>query len=283
MARFELLRKRLAPAAASKATPLLVIAPSAVLEHLTEITCKVYSYTSSPLRLRGCLNTDFNDRNHPANIWLRTNSIITNLESVPVHHCHEAFAAVLEVDSPQEGVEEGSNNGNRIRSTIKLVYSGDTRPCDRLIQKGRNADLLIHEVSVVDGPLPLETLNSKSLSQATFEDDLEEDALQKRHSTISEALTVAARMKAAATVLTHFSQRYPNVPEGVVKFSGSAKVGLSDSMILVLARCGSCSTSLHLPCTAPILPGFGLVDYWNVQAEFQPHERHSRQASSQSE
>ena len=37
-------------------------------------------------------------------------------------------------------------------------------------------------------------------------------AEQKRHSTVTEALTVAEQMGAFCTVLTHFSQRYPRLP-----------------------------------------------------------------------
>lgn len=75
----------------------------------------------------------------------------------------------------------------------KVVYSGDTRPCPALVEAGRDATLAIHE--------------------ATLEDDLIEEALEKNHSTTSEALTVCAQqMQAWRTVLTHFSQRYPKIP-----------------------------------------------------------------------
>ena len=36
-----------------------------------------------------------------------------------------------------------------------------------------------------------------------------EDAVAKKHSTVSEAIDVACRMGAHRTILTHFSQRYP--------------------------------------------------------------------------
>lgn len=77
----------------------------------------------------------------------------------------------------------------------KLVYSGDTRPCERLVRAGAGATLLIHE--------------------ATFEPGLDAHALRKRHSTSAEALSVARRMRAYRTLLTHFSQRYPKLPAGV--------------------------------------------------------------------
>ena len=48
--------------------------------------------------------------------------------------------------------------------------------------------------------------------QATFEDALEEEAINKRHSLTCEAVEVGSKAKAFRTVLTHFSQRYPKIP-----------------------------------------------------------------------
>jgi len=73
-----------------------------------------------------------------------------------------------------------------------LVFSGDTMPADTLIERGRGADLLIHECS--------------------FEDGLEDQARFKRHSTMGQAVDVGRRMGAKNVVLTHFSSRYPRVP-----------------------------------------------------------------------
>jgi len=74
----------------------------------------------------------------------------------------------------------------------KLVFSGDTRPCDLLVSEGEGADLLIHE--------------------ATFEDGMEEDAFYKKHSTMGEAVSIAKRMGAKHIILTHFSSRYSKSP-----------------------------------------------------------------------
>lgn len=73
----------------------------------------------------------------------------------------------------------------------KIVYSGDCRPSEDLIREGQNCDLLIHE--------------------STFEDTFVDEALAKKHSTISEALQVGERMNAKTTLLTHFSLRYHNL------------------------------------------------------------------------
>ena len=98
--------------------------------------------------------------------------------SVPVNHCHDAHGLVMDTWC-----------GNRI------VYSGDTRPCDALVRAGKGATLLVHE--------------------ATFDDARAEHARRKRHSTTSEALGVGARMGCIRCVLTHFSQRYPCIIDNV--------------------------------------------------------------------
>lgn len=103
-------------------------------------------------------------------------SIGLEVGTVRVLHCPDAYGVVL-----RDEVEHW-----------KLVYSGDTRPCDALVDAGAGAALLIHE--------------------ATLDDRLPLEARAKMHSTVGEALAVAARMGAWRTVLTHFSQRYPKVP-----------------------------------------------------------------------
>ncbi len=122
-------------------------------------------------------------------------------EAVPVIHCPLSYGFVL-----------GWNMSER---PFKLVYSGDTRPCERLEVAGRGADLLIHE--------------------ATFEDSMQEDAVNKRHSTVSEAIRSGERMGAAHTVLTHFSQRYPKT----VSEAGPGHVALAWDMM--------CFQVQHLP------------------------------------
>lgn len=77
---------------------------------------------------------------------------------------------------------------------FKVSYSGDTRPnLERFAYEiGKGSDLLIHE--------------------ATLDNELIEDAIKKRHSTINEAINVSNAMEAKKLILTHFSQRYPKLP-----------------------------------------------------------------------
>ncbi|BGP19471.1 hypothetical protein JCM10213_006291 [Rhodosporidiobolus nylandii] len=74
----------------------------------------------------------------------------------------------------------------------KIVFSGDTTPCDALVAAGQGASLLVHE--------------------ATIEDDMPEVAEAKGHSTFGQAIDVATRMQARHLLLTHFSARYPKLP-----------------------------------------------------------------------
>jgi ribonuclease BN (tRNA processing enzyme) len=119
---------------------------------------------------------------------------LTQWKSVPVHHCKDAYALVIK-----------SLGG------WKIVYSGDCRPSVKLQEEGMDATLLIHE--------------------STFDPSLSEMALQKRHSTSNEALEVARGMRAYRTILTHFSQRYPKIPDGLEGSSDSFKAWRETPMV----------------------------------------------------
>uniref|UniRef100_A0A1A8F007 Zinc phosphodiesterase ELAC protein 2 n=3 Tax=Nothobranchius korthausae TaxID=1143690 RepID=A0A1A8F007_9TELE len=92
-----------------------------------------------------------------------------------VRHCKNAFACSI---THQSG--------------WKLAFSGDTMPCDAFVNIGKNSTLLIHE--------------------ATLEDELEEEAVVKRHSTTSQAIGIGMKMNADFIMLNHFSQRYAKIP-----------------------------------------------------------------------
>ena len=70
----------------------------------------------------------------------------------------------------------------------KIVYVGDTRPCDQVVELSRDADLLIHD--------------------CTLDDELAGKAAESSHSTPSEAAEVAKRANVKQLVLIHVSPRY---------------------------------------------------------------------------
>ncbi|MEM1582020.1 MAG: ribonuclease Z [Candidatus Bathyarchaeia archaeon] len=70
----------------------------------------------------------------------------------------------------------------------KIVYTGDTRPSNRIAELSKNADVLIHE--------------------ATLDDELAERANEEGHSTPSEAAQIALKANVKLLVLVHVSARY---------------------------------------------------------------------------
>jgi ribonuclease Z len=102
---------------------------------------------------------------------------------------------------------EATYNGKKIRieevaslqKGLKVVYSGDTKPCENLIELAKDADLLIHD--------------------ATF---LEEDEdTQKYHSSVKDAAKIAKKANVKKLILTHISRRYQKVD--VERFLREAK------------------------------------------------------------
>jgi ribonuclease Z len=71
----------------------------------------------------------------------------------------------------------------------KLVFSGDTMPCESLQVAAHRADLLVHE--------------------ATFAEEERDRAAETGHSTAAQAATIARDAEVVMLALTHFSTRYP--------------------------------------------------------------------------
>ena len=74
------------------------------------------------------------------------------------------------------------------RAGIKIVYSGDTAPCDSLRELANGADILIHE--------------------ATFSGEMKEKAMEFGHSTSIQAAEIAKKAGVKRLILTHISPRY---------------------------------------------------------------------------
>jgi len=77
-----------------------------------------------------------------------------------------------------------------VKKGLKIVYTGDTKPCENVLKISKDADLLIHD--------------------GTF---LEEDVGDKAHADIKEAARIAKEANVKFLILTHISRRYTNIKE----------------------------------------------------------------------
>jgi ribonuclease Z len=72
-----------------------------------------------------------------------------------------------------------------------VAYCTDTRPCRAAVELARGVDLLVHE--------------------ATFTEEMAEEAREFGHSTAAQAAMIAKEAGARRLLITHFSTRYPDV------------------------------------------------------------------------
>ncbi|RWS25105.1 zinc phosphodiesterase ELAC protein 2-like protein [Leptotrombidium deliense] len=165
--------------------PLPLIIPPAVSDWLQAYSDK---YESIDHLFKIYHSTTFQSPNACKSLWSQLN--IENLVTVKVPHCKDSMGLIFHIGKER---------------SYKIVYSGDTMPSSALIREGMNCDVLIHE--------------------ATMDDGLEEDAIAKKHCTMSQAIDVGLRMKAKNTILTHFSQRYSKIP--LISFSDMGNVGIA--------------------------------------------------------
>ncbi len=76
----------------------------------------------------------------------------------------------------------------RLRKGRKIVYSSDTRPCNRLLEEARDADLLIHD--------------------AMYGHELIDEAVERGHATAKQSAEVAKHANVKQLALFHISPRY---------------------------------------------------------------------------
>lgn len=79
------------------------------------------------------------------------------------------------------------------RSGLKLVYSGDSIPCEEMINLAKDATVLIHE--------------------STYKNEDIDKAISNAHSTASQAAKIAKQSNVSKLILTHISTRYTNVDD----------------------------------------------------------------------
>jgi ribonuclease Z len=78
----------------------------------------------------------------------------------------------------------------------KIVYSGDTRPCEAVLEASKGADLLIHDGS--------------------FADEMADWAEESKHSTAGEVAILAKEAGVRKLILTHISSRYTDDSEPIL-------------------------------------------------------------------
>ena len=79
------------------------------------------------------------------------------------------------------------------RKGRKITYSGDTTPCEEMVELAKDSTLLIHESTYVK------------------EDD--DKAEENYHSTSSDAASIAKKSNSKKLILTHISTRYQNTDQ----------------------------------------------------------------------
>eukprot|EP01053_Blabericola_migrator_P004770 Blabericola_migrator_1__4769@NODE_250_length_10882_cov_193_783819_g211_i0_p1_GENE_NODE_250_length_10882_cov_193_783819_g211_i0NODE_250_length_10882_cov_193_783819_g211_i0_p1_ORF_typecomplete_len676_score162_42Lactamase_B_2/PF12706_7/8_6Lactamase_B_2/PF12706_7/1_3e33Lactamase_B/PF00753_27/3_7e07Lactamase_B_6/PF16661_5/0_00044Lactamase_B_3/PF13483_6/0_00087Epimerase/PF01370_21/0_0563Beta_HSD/PF01073_19/0_24_NODE_250_length_10882_cov_193_783819_g211_i072569283 len=115
------------------------------------------------------------------------------MTTVEVHHiCRWEGGERVPNGSFGVSLDVAYNPEKSERHSFSICYSGDLIPTESWHRFVSGCDCLIHE--------------------ATFEDELRSEAIHRHHSTASDALEVAKRAEAKMLVMTHFSQRYPAVP-----------------------------------------------------------------------
>ncbi|XP_006108766.3 zinc phosphodiesterase ELAC protein 2-like, partial [Myotis lucifugus] len=183
--------------------PLLVVAPTQLRAWLQQYhnQCQPLLHHVSVIPAK-CLQKGAEVSSPTLESWIGSLLRACDLEEFQVcqvRHCKHAYGCALVHTSGW-----------------KLVYSGDTMPCEALVQMGKDATLLIHE--------------------ATLEDGLEVEAVEKTHSTTSQAIGVGMRMNAGFIMLNHFSQRYAKIPLFSPDFN--EKVGIAFDHMKVCVWCG---------------------------------------------
>ncbi|CAD2217080.1 ribonuclease Z [Angomonas deanei] len=122
-----------------------------------------------------------------------TENLLWDAEVFTVDHPAHAHALVLRFPSITKTLD-------RWESKV-FLFSGDTRPCEALVQRCR-AFTSKHAQDRV----------FICLHEATFGPGFEMEAQKRKHSTLGEAVKVHEQIEAQFLVLNHFSQRYPKLP-----------------------------------------------------------------------
>jgi len=117
-----------------------------------------------------------------------------NIEFVPVQEgdIYKDDKIKVECFKVDHGIEAYGYRIN-LSNGKSITYTGDTRPCDNVVEHAKKTTILIHE--------------------ATFTSDLKEEAYKQGHSTAADAALIASNADVGELVLTHISSRYKSSDE----------------------------------------------------------------------
>lgn len=107
---------------------------------------------------------------------------------VPSGPIYGALKRGEQVVLPDGRVLDGRDFVGEAQPGRKIVFSGDTEPCQAVLQLAQGADLLVHE--------------------ATYSQQDKDLAVRSGHSTAQEAAQLARDARVKSLCLTHFSPRY---------------------------------------------------------------------------
>ncbi len=152
-----------------------------LLQSMTLFNRRDTLYVIAPREIRDLINIFLNVSRHKLSFELEYRDpeethVFNKIRIKGFRVCHsiESFGYVIEI----------SHRGD----CYKICYTGDTRPCDEVVNHCKKANILIHD--------------------ATFSSEDLEEAVISGHSTVSEAVEIALKSEAERLYLYHISSRY---------------------------------------------------------------------------
>ena len=144
------------------------------------------------------------------------------------HSCFHAFGFVMGIRTLGDNFTgdfccTSVNSRQNDSAVLTFAYSGDTRPCWKLVERCR-----YHCNALSHGRLRF------LLHEASFDDESKQMSMEKKHSTLSDALQVALDVSAEQVLLTHFSQRYDKHPPMLIpeRWSNSRAACALDGLLV---------------------------------------------------
>lgn len=110
---------------------------------------------------------------------LQNDTNLSEIQTCAAIHCNWAYSVCMTFKLDEH-------------ETFRVSFSGDTRPNPKFVDIGLGSDILIHEASLDDVNI--------------------EEAISKKHTTLTEAVRISQLMRCKKLLLTHFSTRFSEKP-----------------------------------------------------------------------